>query len=330
MNGRGLWEHRYLSLAVTALVLAALYAIACGLYDGFFSLRMAANLLGDNAFLGIVVVGMTLVIVSGGIDLSVGAVVGCSTMLIAVLIRAGVHPLLAMLIAVAAGAWLGGVQGGLIHHLRMPAFLVTLAGMFFARGMSYVISRESVAIRHSFYNAVPELGPVALLKKVGLLAQWRWDLPLTAVVLLAVFVLAIVAAHWTRFGRNIYALGGNEQSATLMGVPIGPTRVGVYTLSGALAALAGAVFTMYAPSGNPRHGEGLELDAIAVVVIGGTLLSGGRGYLMGSFLGLLLFGVIRAALDADGRLDSSWLRIAMGVLLLAFVLLQRLLAWRAR
>lgn len=300
-------------LLATGGILLLLFIGAGLLYDGFFSARVAVNLFSDNAVLGIVAVGMTLVIFTGGIDLSVGAVVGFTSIFTATLIHRGVPPAVAALAALGLGAGLGAGMGLLIHAFRLPAFLITLAGMFLARGGAFWISTESVGISHPLYTTLSgyelALGPVGL--------------PVTALGVIAVTAAGYVLAHHTRFGRNLLAVGGNENSALLMGLPVGPAKVAAYTLNGALAALAGLAATLYTGSGNPSTGLGLELDAIAVVVIGGTLLAGGRGHMVGTLLGLLVFGTIQTALLFDGRLSSWWIRIVVGLLLLAFILLQR-------
>ncbi len=300
-------------LLATAGIFIALFIGAGLLYDGFFSARVGVNLLADNAVLGIVAVGMSLVIFTGGIDLSVGAVVGFVSIFTATLISRGVHPGLAAAAALAIGAGLGAGMGVLIHAFRLPAFLITLAGMFLARGGAFWISTESTGISHSWSTTLSgfelALGPVGL--------------PTTALTVLVVFALGYVLAHHTRLGRNLFAIGGNESSALLMGLPVGATKVTAYTINGTLAALAGLVATIYTGSGNPGTGIGLELDAIAVVVIGGTLLAGGRGHVVGTLLGLLVFGTIQTALLFDGRLSAWWIRIVMGGLLLVFILLQR-------
>jgi simple sugar transport system permease protein len=144
-----------------------------------------------------------------------------------------------------------------------------------------------------------------------------------------VVAAGLVVAHGTRFGRNVYALGGNEASAALMGLPVGATRVGVYALCGGCAALGGVISTLALSSGDPTRGTGLELDAIAAAVIGGTVLTGGRGWVFGTFLGVLILGTIKTILDFDGSLDPAWLRIASGGLLLGFILLQKLIARRS-
>jgi simple sugar transport system permease protein len=308
---------RHLSLLATFVVLVALYATASLLYPGFFSAGVLVNILTDNAALGITAVGLTLVIFSGGIDLSVGAVVGFTSIFVATLVQQrGFHPLAASGLAVAAGAALGAGMGATIHFFRQPPFLITLAGMFLMRGCAYWITTDSRPIEHPFFVALT--GFVAPL-------GGAFSLPTTALALLAVLAMGGTIAHYTRFGRNLLALGGSESSALLMGLPTGPTKIGVYTLNGACAAVAGVVGTIYTGAGNPTLGLGLELDAIAVVVIGGTLLTGGRGHMLGTLLGILIFGTIQSALLFDGRLNSAWIRIVVGLLLLTFILLQRFL-----
>lgn len=318
---RRLFHRRNAPLLATALVLVALFATASVLYDGFFSARVMANLFADNAVLGIAAIGMTFVILAGGIDLSIGSVSAFTTVLVATAIsRGGWHPMVAILVALAVGTAFGLVQGMMIQRFELPAFLVTLGGMFFARGMAFVLNMQSIGISSPFYDRVLEVR-LPLGAKAALTA--------TALVFLAVFAIAVLVSHLTTFGRNVYALGGNADSARLMGLPVGATRVSVYALNGFCSSLAGVVATFYTGSGNPAMGSGLELDAIAAVVIGGTLLSGGVGLIEGTLLGVLIFGTIQSALVFDGRLNSWWLRIAVGTLLLFFLLLQKLIAGRA-
>lgn len=311
---------RRLPLLATAAVLATLYVAAGLRYDNFFSAGVAANLFTDNAALGIAATGLTLVIFSGGIDLSVGAVVGFTSVLVATLVEQhGVHPALASVVALGLGTAFGAGLGALIHFFRQPAFLITLAGMFLMRGAAYWISTDPFGLTH------PALTQLTL---------WRLpladgaSLKLSALMLLGALAVGGVVAHLTRFGRNLLALGGSEASAQLMGLPVGATKIWAYALSGFCAALAGLAFLLNSGSGNARDGIGLELDAIASVVIGGTLLTGGRGSMLGTLLGLLIFGVIQSAIRFDGRLDPAWTRIIIGALLLAFILLQRLLLRR--
>lgn len=311
--------HRRLPLLSTAAIFAALFITAGCLYPGFFSVRVALNLLTDNATLGLMAAGMTLVIFSGGIDLSVGALAGLTSIVVATLIEVHhVPPFLAMALALAGGTAVGAGMGALVHWFRQPAFLITLAGMFLFRGCAFWLSTESVSISHPLFERLA--GDAFELGGHGV--------SLLALVLVAGLLLAWVIGHQTRLGRNLLAIGGNESSALLMGLPIGPAKVAVYALNSFFATLAGLVGTVNAGSGNSSFGIGLELDAIAVVVIGGTLLTGGRGSLVGTLFGLLIFGTIQSALLFDGRLGPSWSRIVVGALLLAFILLERFLARR--
>jgi simple sugar transport system permease protein len=302
---------------VTAAGIFMLLFVAAGLkYHGFFTLRVFLNLFIDQAVLGIVAVGLTMVIFSGGIDLSVGAVVGFVSIFMAdQVMNHQVAPWLAAAEALALGAAFGTVMGVIIQVFKQPPFLITLAGMFLARGCAFWISTEATPISDPLYDRL-SLYELALGKNAGLTTS--------ALALLAVLAAGYVLAHHTRFGRNVLAIGGSEQSALLMGLPVGWTKIGVYALSGCCAAFAGVVNTVGMGSGNPAFGIGLELDAIAVVVIGGTLLAGGRGHMLGTLCGLLVLGTINSAINFDGSLSPAWGRIVVGLLLLGFILLQRL------
>ena len=307
-----------LSFAATAAVLVLLFGAASWLYPGFFSARVIANLFGDNAALGVAAVGMTFVILSGGIDLSVGAVLAFTSTFVATMIEHhGVSPLAAVALALAIGAGFGAFMGALIHRYELPPFLVTLAGMFFARGMAFVMSLESLGISHPFYRQAAAFG-VPLTERATLNAP--------AMIFLAVFAAGAYLLQVTRFGRDVYAVGGHEPSARLLGVAVGRVKIAVYALNGVCSALAGVVATLRMGSGNPAQGTGFELDAIASVVMGGTLLTGGVGSLAGTLVGVLIFGTIQIALVFDGRLNSWWSRIVVGALLLIFIVFQKLLS----
>jgi galactofuranose transport system permease protein len=309
---------KYLPLAATVslfFVVATLGSIA---YPGFFSAQVFFNLFIDNAFLIIVAVGMTFVILSGGIDLSVGSVIALTTMVSASLVEQhGWRLALVLPVVLLMGAAFGAFMGVLIERFDLQPFIVTLAGMFMARGLCYLISIDSISITDPLYSAV---------------SQWRipvWggaSISVGAVLAIVVLLGGIFVAHCTPFGRAVYAVGGNENSALLMGLPVRGTLIGVYALSGFCSALAGVVFTFYMLSGYGLHAVGLELDAIAAVVIGGTLLSGGVGYVAGTLFGALMLGIIQTLISFDGSLSSWWTRIAVGVLLFVFCLLQRLFA----
>ena len=301
----------------TALVCVLLYGAAGLMYGGFFEPQIVSDILSENAYLGIIAIGMTFVILSGGIDLSVGSVVGCTSIVIGMLVqRADWHPAWAIALVLFGGIALGAFMGSLIHFFALPPFLVTLGGLFFCRGLALLISEESVAIEHELYM---KWSAVELPLGTELYVR------LPAMVFLAVLVIAIFVSLYLRFGRNVYAIGGSENSALLMGLPVGRTKIGIYALSGFCAAFGGVVHTIYTSSGNAIAAAGLELDAIAAVVVGGTLLTGGVGYVAGTLLGVIIFGIIQLAIIFDGRLTSWWTKIVIGMLLLIFILLQKLL-----
>lgn len=304
-------------ILTTGVVCVLLYLAAGFKFAGFFSMRVLVNFLGDNAFLGIVAIGLTFVILSGGIDLSVGAVVGCVSIAAATLItKVGMHPAAVILILLVGGTLLGTLHGLAIDKFGLPPFLVTLAGLFLCRGLGLWVSSESIQIAHPFVRALRDLRiPVGD----------HVYLPFQACLFLLVLAVAMYVAKFTRFGRTVYAVGGSEASANLMGLSVSSTKVTVYALSGFCAALGGLVFSAYTSAGNAIAGTGLELDAIAAVVMGGTLLTGGFGSPFGTLLGLLIFAIIQTAITFDGTLSSWWSKIVTGALLLAFILLQRAL-----
>jgi simple sugar transport system permease protein len=255
------------------------------------------------------------VILSGGIDLSVGSVLSFSTMIIAGLTRmAGVDPFLAIAVALAAGTLIGLGMGAMIAFWNVPPFIATLAGMFFARGACYLISVQAISIKDP------------LLEKM---TYWQLRLgedsfiSLNVIIALVIIIIGIYLSLHTKFGRNIYAIGGNETSAMLMGIPIKQTKILVYTINGFCSAVAGVVFSLYMLSGYGLHALGMELDVIASVVIGGTLLAGGTGYVFGSAFGVLTLGIIQSLIMFNGKINSWWTKITVGVLLLVFIGLQR-------
>jgi simple sugar transport system permease protein len=313
LPGRGL---RVPPVVASVLLLLAMVAFGGVMYTGFFTAQVFLNLLIDNAFLLVVAVGMTFVILTGGIDLSVGSVVALTTMVSAALVE---HrhwsPGVVIPLVLAGGAGFGALQGWLIERFRLQPFIVTLAGMFLARGLCYVISIDSISITDPTFSAIAQ-ARIVLLPGAAI--------SVGALIALVLFAVAVFVAHGTAFGRNVYAIGGSEHSALLMGLPVARTVVAVYALSGLCAALGGVLFTFYMLSGYGLHATGLELDAIASVVIGGTLLAGGVGLVAGTLCGVLMLGLIQTLITFDGSLSAWWTKIVIGALLLAFCLLQRL------
>jgi simple sugar transport system permease protein len=309
---------RHVPIVAAAAVLLVMITFGAARYTGFASPGNLLNLLGDNTVVGVAAVGATFVILSGGIDLSAGSLVAFSSVMVAWLVGHGWHPLAAMAAAVASGAALGAVMGTIIQAFELPAFMVTLAGMFGVRAAGFMISGQSAGIQHPFYDWARAAAAINL--------GGGATLPLRSMILMAVAAFGLIVARWTRFGRNIYAIGGSERSARAMGVPIAATRIGAYTVAGTTSALAGVVLTLYAQSGDPASSVGLELSVIAAVVIGGTLLAGGAGSVLGTMIGVLILGLIGMIIDFQGNLNAAWTSVAIGLLLLAFVGLQNLVA----
>jgi galactofuranose transport system permease protein len=311
-------NQKNIPMLATLLVFVFIYLIGSVMYDRFFSLRVFVNLFIDNAFVGVIAVGMTFVIISGGIDLSVGSVVAFVGVLAAKLIFVyQFHPLMAFLFCLLFGAIFGFAMGSLIHFFELPPFLVTLVGMFLARGGAFLVSLNAIPIKHDF---------IYDLLDIGIPLGFRVRMPLTAIIFIFCVLVGIYVLHFTKFGRVTYAIGSSEPSAILMGLPVGRTKILIYTLSGILSALGGIVYSIYTSSGYPLACVGLELDVIAAVVIGGTLLTGGAGMLEGTLIGVLILGLIQTFINFQGTLSSWWTKIVIGILLFIFILLQRYLS----
>jgi galactofuranose transport system permease protein len=269
----------------------------------------------------VVAVGMTFVIITGGIDLSVGAVISMTTTLTATLLQAGWPPLVVLPLVLLLGSLLGMGMGAVIHFFKVEPFIATLAGLFLARGIALFINQNSIPIRDKFWKSLSEY---RIVLADGVVTK------VTSVTAVVVVLIAAAVLAWTRFGRNVYAVGGNADSALLMGLPVGRTKIAVYTLSGFCAALGGVLFSINSTSGWALQGQGLELDAIAACVIGGVLLTGGSGYVFGSLLGVLVYGLIQTIITFQGDLNAAWTRIIIGLLLFGFIVLQRVVTRRAR
>ena len=310
------------SVAVTTILLCVMFAAGSLRYPGFFSGQVVLDIIVDNSFLVVLAVGMTFVVLTGGLDLSVGSVVGLTGVVASALLRAGWPPGVVIVVMIAVGMTVGLLVGLVIQYFEIEPFIATLVAMFLVRGLCYVLSPQAVAIHDGYFVAVAQTQiPIGL----GLLISPG------AIVSVLFVVMAALVLRFTRFGRTVYAVGGRRrEAAVLMGLAANRTRVLVYVISGFSAGVAGVLFSFYTLSGDSGAGMGMELDAIAAVVIGGTVLTGGRGYVLGSLLGVLVLGMISTLISFDGTLSTWWASIITGALLLTFVLLQRLLVVRAR
>lgn len=313
---RNLLHARAFTSLTTVGLLFILFGAGSLLFPGFGSVQVLFNLLIDNAWLLVLAIGLTFVILSGGIDLSVGSVLALTTMLCGFLLQNWHWPALLVIVVVLCGGVLfGAAMGVLIHFFKLQPFIVTLAGMFLARGLCYLISINSITITDPLFTVMSE----------SQIVLFDAFISPSVVIAAVVLIVAVGVAHGTAFGRIVYAIGGNEQSALMMGLPVGAVKVGIYAMSGFCAALGGVLFSFYMLSGYALHGQGAELDAIAAVVIGGTLLSGGVGYVAGTVTGVLVLGTIQTMIAFDGTLSSWWTKIVIGGLLLVFCLVQRVM-----
>lgn len=302
-------------LMITMLVFVIGYSIAGLAYPAMQKPQVFFNLFINNASLLIISIGMTFVVLMKGIDLSVAAVLALTSIASAVLLRDGMSPALVIPLMLLMGIVFGFAMGSIHHYLKVESFIVTLMGSFFARGMGAIISNLSVTINDEFYRflALTQI-PIPFIPKA-----YVYPYSIVAIVLLLV---AVYLAFFTRFGRTVYAIGNNEQSAMLMGLPVARTKIIVYSFSGFCSALAGIVFSISLSSGYGYYAPAMEMDAIASVVMGGTLLTGGVGNVIGTLFGVLINGTIVSILQFNGTLSSWWTKIAVGVLTLVFIGIQ--------
>jgi len=310
-------------LLVTITIFVVAYFLAGRAYPTMQKPQVFFNLFINNGSLLIVSIGMTLVIITGGIDLSVAGVIALTSVASASLLQNGASPAVIMPLMLVMGTVFGLTLGSIIHFLKVQPFIVTLMGLYFARGLAYIISLSAIPIENGVY------------KSIGLTPLYIPVIPNSYVYAYALIgpILLIVAVYlsfFTRFGRTIYAMGNNEQSARLMGLPVGRTKIAVYAFSGFCASLAGIVWSIALLSGYGQYAPGMELDAIAAVVIGGTMLTGGVGNVIGTAFGVLITGTIISILQFNGTLSSWWTRIVVGVLTLIFIGIQSFLYRRGK
>ncbi|MDX3661237.1 ABC transporter permease [Streptomyces sp. ID05-26A] len=296
-----------------AVALVLMVAVSWLVFPRFGSLDNLRDLALQGSFLVVIAIGMTFVIITGGIDLSVGSLYALGGVLAAWGSQYGFLAALALPLVVCGV--IGLINGLLIARTNMAPFIVTLASLLFARGLLLAITDEGAnTYKIASDSAFAELGR-------GTVSGFGYPIFVAAVLA----VLGGMVLNRTSFGQNVFATGGAEQSAVLLGVPVAKTKVLVYTMSGTLAGLAGALTAAYLQSGVTVIGVGLELDAIAVVVIGGTLLTGGMGTILGTVIGVGLIKVIQNVINQIGTLDSNYQSVVSGAFLLVVVVLQRIL-----
>ncbi len=319
-----------LSLVITVVLFVVLYAFGGINYASrnFLTWQSFLNIFKDNAFLIIAAVGTTFVLIMGGIDISIASNVALTGMLTAYWLSVGVPVYLVLPMVLLVGTFAGFVMGYMIQTFKIQPFIATLAGQFFMRGMCSLVSIQSIVVSDSIFTQM-SMWKIVLFQEIN--AQGKSinvTINLAVIVAIAVVLIATYVLKNTKYGRNIYAIGGNEQSAMLMGLPVAWTKISVYTLNGFFAALSGIVYTMYTMSGYNLQNVGMELDAISSAVIGGTLLTGGVGTVFGSVLGVVIQGTIKTIVTY-ANLNTWWTKVAMAGLLCLFVFIQRMVAVRS-
>ncbi len=314
---------QYGPLLLTFGVFVLVYFVGGQLYPTMQKPQVFFNLFINDSSLFLVSIGMTLVILTGGIDLSVGGVIALVSTASAALLRSGFSPYVVIPLMILLGISLGALMGWIIQTLKVQPFIATLMGLFFARGMAYIISLTSVTITDGLYKKLA-LSPIYI---PFIPKAYIYPTTLVAPIMLLV---AIYLCFFTRFGRTIYAMGNNEQSALLMGLSVPRTKILVYAFSGLCSALAGIVFSMSLLAGYGQFATGMELDSIAAVVIGGTSLIGGAGNVIGTLFGVLIHGTIVSILQFNGTLSSWWTRIGVGLLTLIAIGIQSVFAFKKK
>lgn len=281
------------------------------LNPSFLDLSNLLNLLRQISINGLIAFGMTFIILTGGIDLSVGSILALSSAFIALMITSGVDPIIALIIGVLIGFVLGAVNGLLVTKGNMAPFIATLATMTIFRGLTLVITDG---------NPITNLGNSYLFQLFG--KGYFIGIPVPAVTMIIVFVILLIILQKTTFGRHTYAIGGNEVAAKISGIKVNKIKILIYGISGLMSALAGGILTSRLNSAQPTAGTSYELDAIAAVVLGGTSLTGGKGRIVGTLIGVLIIGVLNNGLNLLG-VSSFYQQVVKGVVILIAVLIDR-------
>ena len=312
-----------LLLTITMVVFFAMY-IGAILFQGagFLKPQTFFNILNANAALIILSCGMSLVMITGGIDISVGGVTALVSMCCAVYLDyKGGNVAMAALIALAIGLGFGLVQGWLVAYLDIQPFIVTLAGMFFARGMTTIVNTNPFNVANEEFVAlkntrviIPGMGSV---NKLGKYVNAYVEIGVVAALIIVICVL-----EWTKLGRNFYAVGGNSQSALMLGINVKRTRFIAHLLCGILAGIGGFVYFLHVGSGSASHASGAEMNAIASSIIGGTMLTGGVGNIIGTFFGVLSLSTIQNIVSSAGLDEAWWTGITVAAMLCLFLVIQ--------
>ena len=315
-----------LLLTITICTFVAMYVFAMIVWGGgFLNPQQFFNIFNNNAYLIIISCGLTLVMISGGIDISVGGQIALITMTtVCMMENKGSSVFGAFIVAIAIGLAFGIVQGFFVSYLKIQPFIVTLAGMFFAKGMTTIVSVNPVTVKanETFLN----IKDAYLNLPIGTYARNGNFIPsyleIGAIVAIVIVLIMWAVLKWTRIGRNFYAIGGNSESALMLGINVQRTRFMAYVICGLLAGLAGFVYLLHTGAGNASNADGAEMEAIASSIIGGTLLTGGVGSVIGTLFGVMSLKTINTIVIASGLTQPWWQKITTGLMLCFFILLQ--------
>ncbi|MDR0847984.1 MAG: sugar ABC transporter permease YjfF [Propionibacteriaceae bacterium] len=338
-GARGVWNsvkakfygNNFLVL-ITIVLFIGIYVAGVIIYKNknFGSLNSFFDMLNSNPGLIVIAAGMTMVLISGGIDISVGAQVAMYCMMFAFFMeRQNVNCYVMIVIVLVTGVVFGLAQGALVSYFKIQPFIVTLAGMFFARGMTAVISPQTIDITNRDFMALATFKikfPFGGYTNAA--GAYQTPFIYLSVVLAFIALIALfVVMQWTSFGRNVYAVGGSEQSALLMGLNVKRIKLGVYTVNGLLTAFGGFLFCLFSTGGAVEKAQGFEMQAIASAVIGGTPLTGGVGNVLGSLFGVLVQTTITKFINFNGTLANGWSSIVLAAIMSFFIILQSVFAW---
>ncbi|MER2001977.1 MAG: ribose ABC transporter permease [Carnobacterium inhibens] len=301
----------YLGKLGPLLALIVLVILVSIVNPSFIAPTNLLNLLRQVSTNALIAFGMTFVIITGGIDLSVGSTLALSSVLMAGTIAAGMDPLLAMILSLVVGTVFGAVNGLLITKGNMAPFIATLATMTIYRGLTLVYTNG---------NPITGIGDSFIFKFVG--RGYLFGIPFPVVLMIVSFILLYILLHKMTFGRKTFAIGGNEKASFIAGIKNDRIKTGIYTLSGFMASLAGIIITSRLDSAQPTAGTSYEMDAIASVVLGGTSLSGGRGRLVGTLIGALIIGTLNNGMNLLG-ISSFYQQVVKGIVIIIAVLLDR-------
>lgn len=301
---------KYMSELTTVIALIILMAVITIINSNFLTANNLLNLLLQVTSNALIAFGMTFVILTGGIDLSVGSILALSSALTAGLLGSGMPVTLAILISLILGCILGMMNGLLISYGKLAPFIVTLATMTIFRGATLVYTNGNPITKG--------LSDTFLFQFLG--QGYIVGIPFPVIIMFIVFIVLYVLLHKTAFGKSVYAIGGNEKAAYISGVKLNKVKIIIYSISGIMASISGLIITSRLSSAQPTAGASYEMDAIAAVVLGGTSLSGGKGRILGTLIGALIIGVLNNGLNIIG-VSAFWQQVVKGVVILIAVLI---------